>query len=195
MSTIVAIETPSGVAIAGDTRVVDDGTVSSDQFQRVFDLKGVGVGVAGEPAAIQEFWRSFEVALRDRGLESGDAPDVDAVARITAREAEKAGVDAVVGARDADGAASLREVSGGGRVLEADAVALGSGRQVALGVLEALDTEKAASDPERAVRNALETVRTQDADTGGEIDVWTLGSADRIERDVRGSEKEKEAEE
>lgn len=94
MSTVVAIETPTGVAIAGDTRVVDGGTVSSDRFQRVFDLGGVGIGVTGKSAAVQEFWRSFEVALRDRGLEISDTPDIDAVARIAARETEKASVDA-----------------------------------------------------------------------------------------------------
>ncbi|SDF81768.1 proteasome beta subunit [Halorubrum xinjiangense] len=195
MSTVVAIETPTGVAIAGDTRVIDGGAVSSDQFQRVFDLSGVGVGVAGESAAVREFWRSFEIALRDRGLESGDAPGVDAVARMTARETENAGVDAVVGALDADGAASLRRVSGDGRVLEADAVALGTGSRVALGLLEALDEEEAASDPERAVRDVLETVIAKDVDTGGDVDVWTLGSAARIERDGRDLENEEEAEE
>ncbi|RAW44615.1 hypothetical protein DQW50_13360 [Halorubrum sp. 48-1-W] len=123
MSTVVAIETPTGVAIVGDTRVVDGGTVSSDRFQRVFDLGGVGIGIAGKSAAVQEFYRSFEVALRDRGLEISDTPDIDAVARIAARETEKASVDAVVGARDAD--------------------------------------------------------------TGGEVDVWTIESADRITPDVR----------
>ena len=195
MSTVVAIETPTGVAIAGDTRVADEGAVSSDRFQRVFDLGGVGIGVAGDSAAVQEFWRSFEVALRDHGLESGDTPDVDAVGRITARGAEKASVDVVVGACDADGVASLREVSADGRVLDDDTVALGDGDAVALGdgdavaldVLETLDAEQAANDPAAAVRNVLERVMERDADTGGEVDVWTIESADRITPDVRRS--------
>lgn len=192
MSTVVAIEAPTGVAIAGDTRVAYDGTASSDRFQRVFDLRGVGIGVDGESAEVQEFWRSFETALRDRGLETGDAPGVDAVARITARETQKAGVNAVVGARDADGIARLRKVSADGRVIDDDAVALGGRNAVAFGV-EALGAERAGNDPAAAVRNVLETMMERDVATGGEVDVWTLASADRIERGARDIEREEEA--
>ncbi|WP_050032421.1 20S proteasome subunit A/B [Halorubrum halophilum] len=192
MSTVVAIETPTGVAIAGDTRVVDGEAVSSDQFRRVFGLDGVGVGVVGESGAIQQFRRQFEVDLRDRGLRSGDAPDIDAVARIAARETQEAGVDAVIGARDADGAASLREVASDGRVLEGGKIALGSGRKVALGLLEALDADEMTNDPAAAVRSVLETVTERDVTTGGEVTVWVLGSADQIEQDVRRSGEEAE---
>jgi len=192
MSTVVAIETPAGVAIAGDTRIVDGDAVSSDQFRRVFGLRGVGVGVVGEAGAVQQFRRQFEVELRDRELRSDNAPEIDPVARIAAREAQEAGVDAVIAARDADGNASLREVASDGRMLEGDTVALGSGRGMGTGLLEAIDTDEAATDPAAAVRDVLETVIERDVDTGGEVSVWTLGSADRIEKDVRRSEEEGE---
>jgi proteasome beta subunit len=188
MSTVVAIETPTGVAIAGDTRLVDGDAVSSDRFRRVFGLRDVGVGVMGESGAVGEFRRRFEAELRERGLRSGNAPDIDAVARIAARETEESGVDAAVGARGDDGTAGLREVASDGRVLEGGTVALGSGREVALGLLEALDADDAAADPADAVRNVLETVMERDAETGGEVNVWVLGSADEIEKDVRRSE-------
>lgn len=45
--------------------------------------------------------------------------------------------------------------------------------------------DEAANDPATAVRNVLETVMERDVDTGGEIDVWTLGSADQAEQGVR----------
>lgn len=175
MSTVVAVETPTGVAIAGDTQVTDGESVSSDGFQRVFDVRGVGVGVVGESGAIQQFRQWFDVAIQDRGFEGSDAPDIDAIARIAARATQRAGVDAVVGARDDDGAVSLREVGSDGRVLDSGEVALGTGSEVAIGLLEALDMEEAANDPAAAVRNVLKTVMERDADTGGEIDVWTLG--------------------
>ncbi|WP_418285262.1 20S proteasome subunit A/B [Halorubrum sp. DTA46] len=193
MSTVVAVETPTGVAIAGDTRAVDGESVSSDQFQRVFDVRGVGVGVVGESGAVQQFRQWLDVAIQDRGFEGNDTPDIDAIARIAAREAQRASVDAVVGARDADGAASLRKVGSDGRVLETGEVALGTGDAVALGLLEALDPDEAATDPAAAVRNVLETVMERDADTGGEVDVWTLGSADRTKEGVRRFEEEGEA--
>jgi len=85
MSTVVAVETPTGIAIAGDTQVVDGESVSSDQFQRVFDVRGVGVGVVGESGAVQQFRQWFDVALQDRGFEGDDTIDIDAVARIAAR--------------------------------------------------------------------------------------------------------------
>jgi len=134
MSTVVAVETPTGIAIAGDTQVVDGESVSSDQFQRVFDVRGVGVGVVGgESGAVQQFRQWFDVALQDRGFEGDDTIDIDAVARIAARETERAGVDAVVGAHDDDGAASLRQIASDGRVLDSGVAALGTGSAVALG--------------------------------------------------------------
>jgi proteasome beta subunit len=193
MSTVVAVETPTGVAIAGDTRVVDGETVSSEKFQRVFDLKGVGVGAVGEPGAVQQFRQWFEVALKDHGLERDENPDIDTVAHIAARETERAGVDAVVGTRDDDGAASLRQVASDGRILDSDVVALGTGSGVALGLLEALDTDEAAADSAEAVRSVLETVMERDVDTGGEVDVWTLGSAEpKVEQGVRRFEEGEE---
>jgi len=185
MSTVVAVETPTGIAIAGDTQVVDGESVSSDQFQRVFDVRGVGVGVVGESGAVQQFRQWFDVALQDRGFEGDDTIDIDAVARIAARETERAGVDAVVGAHDDDGAASLRQIASDGRVLDSGVAALGTGSAVALGLLEALDMDEAANDPAAAMRNVLETVMERDVDTGGEIDVWILGSADQAEQGVR----------
>jgi len=88
-------------------------------------------------------------------------------------------------ARDDDGAASLRQIASDGRVLDSGVAALGTGSAVALGLLEALDMDEAANDPATAVRNVLETVMERDVDTGGEIDVWTLGSADQAEQGVR----------
>ena len=178
MSTVVAIETPTGVAIAGDTRIVDGESVSSDGFQHVFEVRGVGVGVVGEPGAVQQFRQRLDVAIQDRGFEGNNDPDIDVVARIAAREAKRAGVDVAVGARDDDGAPSLREVGSDGRVLDNSEIALGTGSAVALGLLEALDTDEAANDPTAAVRDVLQTVIERDTETGGEVDVWTLGGED-----------------
>ena len=185
MSTVVAVETPTGVAIAGDTLVSDGEAVSSDGFQRVFDVRGVGVGAVGETGAVQQFRQRFDVALQDREFEGEDPSDIDAVARIAAREAERVDVDVVVGARDADGAASLRQVGSDGRVLDNSEIALGTGSAVALGLLEALDAGEAANDPTAAVRDVLETVMERDANTGGEVDVWTLGNEAQITEGVR----------
>ncbi|EMA64269.1 20S proteasome A and B subunits [Halorubrum lipolyticum] len=195
MSIVVAVETSTGVAIAGDTRIVDGEAVSSHQFRRVFDLGGVGVGVGGESGAVQQFRQRFETALRERGPERDDSLDVDAAARLAARVTRRAGVDAVVAARADGGAAGLRHVAADGRVLDSDEVALGTGSRIVLGLPEALAPEastpgEATDDPAAVARNALETAIERDVDTGGELDVWSLGSADRTERGVRRFESE-----
>jgi len=181
MSTVVAVET-----LSPETQVVDGESVSSDQFQRVFDVRGVGVGVVGESGAVQQFRQWFDVALQDRGFEGDDTIDIDAVARIAAgRETESGRRRRGRRARRRRGAASLRQIASDGRVLDSGVAALGTGSAVALGLLEALDMDEAANDPATAVRNVLETVMERDVDTGGEIDVWTLGSADQAEQGVR----------
>jgi len=55
---------------------------------RVRRQGGVGVGVVGESGAVQQFRQWFDVALQDRGFEGDDTIDIDAVARIAARETE-----------------------------------------------------------------------------------------------------------
>lgn len=176
MGTVLAVEGRDGVVIAGDSRDVDDGTVTSERVQRVFDLDGVGAGVVGEVSDIQEFRRQLDAELRSRRLEPGDAVDIDEVARIAARQARRASVDAVVASREAAGHARLREVGSDGRVLSDSPVALGSGAAVALGRLEAIDLDAGVDEVASSVRDVVATTMERDTDTGGEVDVWTLAS-------------------
>jgi YegS/Rv2252/BmrU family lipid kinase len=193
MGTVLAVEGRDGVVIAGDSRDVDDGTVTSERVQRVFDLDGVGAGVVGEVSDIQEFRRQLDAELRSRRLEPGDAVDVDEVARIAARQARRASVDAVVASRDGDGRARIREIGSDGRVLSDTPVALGSGAAVALGRLEAMDLDAGVDEVASSVRDVVATAMERDTDTGGEVDVWTSshdvgGSTTRASsRDAGGS--------
>lgn len=173
MGTVVAIESDRGVAIAGDTRAVDGGTVTGEHDSRVFDLGTAAVGAVGDPGDLQEFRRQVEAELQGERLERDDDPGIEELARMAARHARAANVDAVVAGRDRDGTARLREVGSDGAVLEATEVALGSGVQVAYGQLEDLDTDP-AGEVGATARAVVETVVERDTATGGDVEVRTL---------------------
>lgn len=177
MGTVVAIATETRVAIAADSLAVDGDTVTGEGVGRVFEFDSVGGGAVGDPGDVQEFQRQLESAVQSRELERGKPVDVDSLARIAARQASNANVDAVVGARDADGVARVREVGSDGRVMENDRVALGTGAQVALGRLESFGDDLEAGAVAETAREVLETVADRDTKTGGEIVVWSLDDA------------------
>ncbi|PSP40348.1 20S proteasome subunit A/B [Halobacteriales archaeon QH_2_66_30] len=173
MGLVVALESEPGVAIAGDARVTEDGTVRSEERRRVFDFGTVGVGAVGDGGALDQFQHRFGTALRSREFEVEQGPDIEGVARIAARQAEHASVDAAVAARDADGTPRLREVGAAGEILDGPAVALGGGTAPALGRLESV-SPTGIDDLVAAVRDVVGTVAQRDADVGGDVEVWTL---------------------
>jgi len=176
MGTVVAIETQGGVAVAGDSRVVDDGTVTNRTIERVFRVDSGIAGVAGSAGDVQAFRRSLDAELARERLDGGDDADVTALAHAAARHAADAGVDVAVAGRDADGVARLREVRADGSVLDATSVALGSGAEIAYGRLEAVDPDRGVDDLGSTVRGIVEAVIERDTDSGGEVDVQTLGA-------------------
>jgi proteasome beta subunit len=181
MATVVAVEVPDGVVVAGDRRATDGGTVASDALERVFGVGSAGAGVAGDPAAVQAFRRHFERELRSEELQRGSDLDAESVAGIAARESERAGVSAAVAARDRAGVARLREVGADGRVLPEQTVALGSGAALALGRLEATPFDGDVEETTALLREILAAVAERDAATGDTVDVWTLATADRTD--------------
>jgi proteasome beta subunit len=173
MGTVVALETECGVAIAGDTRSSRNGTVESGERRRVFDFGTVGVGVVGDGSAIEQFQHRFGATLRSREFETGREPTIETAAGVGAHQAEHANVDAAVAARDADGTPRLREVRADGAVLDGPRVALGSGATVALGRLNST-APSGVDELAAAVRTAVAAASERDAQTGDDVDVWTL---------------------
>lgn len=178
MGTVVGIESDGGAVVAGDTRVAEDGSVTSEGGRRVFDLGDVGAGATGDPGDVQAFGRRLDAALREREHDADDAVEVDVVARIASTVAEETGVEAVVAARDGEGVARVRRVGPDGGVLEGPTVALGSGAAVALGRLAAADLAVDVAATEALAREILAAVAQRDAETGSDLDVWTLANDD-----------------
>lgn len=178
MGTVVGLEVTGGVAIASDTGVTEDGVVTSEGIRRIFEFDSMMAGAAGSPGRVQTFGRRLEAELRTQEIEHGSGIDLEKLARIAARESERAGVDAIVAAPDTEGIVRLREIGADGRVLSSPTVALGSGAAIALGQLETLELDLDVNGAADAARKVLRMVRERDSGTHGEIDVRTIANDD-----------------
>jgi proteasome beta subunit len=178
MGTVIAIESEGGVVIAGDSRETRGGTVRSDSVKRVFDLGGAGTGAVGDAGDVDEFGRRLAEEVRRRKLETDRDPEIGWVARAAAEVATETGVEAVVGASDEEGVPRVRQVGSDGSVLGDTTVALGSGAQLAIGHLEDADLGLTLEETATLAREVMDTVENRDTETGGDVDVWTLATAE-----------------
>jgi|AntRauTorcE11897_2_1112592.scaffolds.fasta_scaffold00008_140 proteasome beta subunit len=177
MSTVLALASEGGVAIAGDKQASDDGTVTSRNVERVFQIEGSGVGAVGQPADVQRFRRELEAELRQIRLQTDDEVDIDKRARIAGRLADQSDVAAVIAGYDADGIARLREIRPDGGIFDQSTVALGDGAELAAGQLETVEPGLDIDALVTTVTEILGRVATRDVTTGDELEVWSLPHA------------------
>lgn len=176
-----------GAVVGSDRRTTGDGTVTGDSLRRLVVVDGAAAVAAGDPGSVEAFLGRVERAVREHRTREGEPPGVGRLARVAADEAEAAGVEAVVVARDDGGAAALRAATADGGVLADRVVAFGTGAPVALGRLEGLPEDADLDAAEAAVREALERAADRDSETGETVDVWRLADADAdSEDDVEG---------
>lgn len=175
MSTIVGVETDRGVALAADTASVTEGTVGG-AVDRVFEFEAAGAAAVGDPGDVATFGRQLRSELDRERLERDRTVDADRVARVAADVAEAAGVEAIVAGRDDGGSARLRTVDSDGAVLETSVAASGTGARIALGLLE--DSADRDDDPEERARTVIASVAERDAETGDDVDSYSVESRD-----------------
>lgn len=175
MSTIVGVECDGGAVIAADTALVRDGRVESTSKRRLFDFADAAAAAVGDD--VDEFGRRLDAEVRGHRTEHGEAISIDRLARIAADIAAETGVEAVVTARDDDGAARIRAIDRAGGVIEDAYAARGSGAAAALGQLEAVDLDVGLDDAEATLREVLSAVAERDAGTGENVDTWRLADA------------------
>lgn len=173
MSTIVGVESDGAVALAADRGNVTDGT-KTGSVDRLFEFETAAAVAVGDPGSVDSFGRRLEAELDRERLERDRDVDVDRLVRMAADIASEENVEAIVAARDGDGAAALRSVDSHGAVLDDTVAAFGSGTQVALGILESETFDDEPAGLEDHVREVLATVAERDAETGEDIDSWSL---------------------
>lgn len=173
MSTIVGVESDGAVALAADRGNVTDGT-KTGSVDRLFEFGTAAAVAVGDQGSVDSFGRRLEAELDRERLERD--VDVGRLVRMAADIASEENVEAIVAARDDDGAAALRSVDSHGAVLDDTVAAFGSGTQVALGILESETFDDEPSGLEDHVREVLATVAERDADTGDDIASWSLSA-------------------
>lgn len=175
MSTVIGFECSGGTVVAGDRLAVRGGRVVGRDRPHVFDFAGdeSACGAAAVGEGLDTFERRVDADLRAYRIEYGE-PTLDTVARIITAIAEATGVDAIVVARDEEGEAHVRTVDRDGSVLGEAFAARGTGRDLALGRLEAADRDVAVEEAASLARDVLETVAERDPQTGEDIDVYCL---------------------
>lgn len=174
MATIVGIEVDGGVAIAGDRRLTQGGTVQSGSKEHVFDLGEVGAAAVGESGGIDEFRRRLEAEVRDHETQHGDPMELTRLASVASDVAAEEGVEAIVAGRDDSEIARIRGVDSDGGVTTDAVIAKGSGAQFTLGVLESADRSISLDSAEDLLRDALDAAADRDTDTGEDVDAYRL---------------------
>lgn len=176
MATIVGFECDGGAVLAADRTLVRDGSVVSRDADHIFDFDGLGAAAVDASRGLDTFQRELDAALREFRLGRGD-PGLAVIERLVAEAATEADADALVVARDDDGAARVRAVYRDGSVLDDPLAAMGSGAAAALGALESADCDVSIDEAEDLAREVLGAVAERDAATGEEVDVWRLANA------------------
>lgn len=177
MATVLGIRCAEGAVLAGDRRVTNDDTVTSNEGRRVFDYDDAGAAIVGDVGRIEEFDRRFGTDLDGDRHDRDEPAHIDRIARIASDLTGEIGVDGLVVGRDSAGEVGLREVGSDGLVLASEVSALGTGASVAFGPLEEADTDRGLDDVESLARETLSIVAQRDPDTGTDVDVLRFENA------------------
>ena len=174
MATIVGIEVDGGAVIAGDRQLTQGGTVQSRSKRHVFDFGDVGAAAVGESGGVDEFERRLESEVSDHETRQGDPMTITRLANLASEIAEDEGVEAIVAGHDDREVARVRGIGSDGGVLTDATLALGSGAQVAVGILEGADRDISLDAGEELLRDTLDTVAERDTGTGDDVDTFRL---------------------
>ncbi|MXR22209.1 hypothetical protein [Halobacterium bonnevillei] len=174
MGVVVAIDADGGAVLASDTLAVDDGRVTSENAEQLFEFDGAIVGAVGDRGDVDEFARTVQGELQQVDVETGTDLDVGRLGRIAASAAADVGVEALVAGRDDVGDASVRRVGTSGDLVSVTTGALGSGSAVALGFLEGKDPPESLSDAVELARESVQAAQDVDVETGGDVEAVTL---------------------
>lgn len=178
--TLVGVATRAGVLLAADTRTSQGTVVRSERVQKLAQVHPTAaMGSPDHLGVMQSFVRTIRLEADRYETERGDPmtlPELSTVAAEKLRAKSEAGTF-VLGGVDDDGPHVFCLCPDGG-VLEDESVVVGSGREVAAGVLEA-DTMDSLTMAEarRVAGRALSSSAERDALTGVGVRVAEITAA------------------
>ncbi|SFC36360.1 proteasome endopeptidase complex, beta component Threonine peptidase. MEROPS family T01A [Halobiforma haloterrestris] len=167
--TLVALASRDGVLMAADTRVSDGTVVTGERARKLEKVHPTAaMGSADGLGSVRSIVRAVRSAADRYESERGRPMTMPALGNAAAAEirSESDAGAFVLGGVDDDGPQVFHLHPDGG-VFEEDHVAIGSGREVAAGVLEAETTDSLAmTEAREIVARALESGAERDTGTG-----------------------------
>lgn len=180
-ATTVGVKGAEGVALASEKRLSYGNFVVSKNAQKVFQLtKNAGAACAGLVSDMQGLIREAKALINLYILENGKLPSVNTVAKVLSNYLFGSRffpyfTETVVGGVDSTGA-HIYVLDPLGSIIEDDFTAVGSGAEIAAGVLETW--YKPGSSFEEISELAIKAVRagaSRDAASGNGIDILVIG--------------------
>lgn len=183
--TLLGLTTSDGVLVAADTRRSRENVVNSEDVQAIYQVHPTAVlGSTGNPGAVQSFVRTIK-AEADRYETSKDEPmGIPTLATVAVRELRERSMPDVTfllgGVDDSSHVFTLSREEG---VLEDAYAAIGSGRAVVYGALDAEAPQSPSmAEARRIAGRAIESAAERDIRTGGGVQVAEI-SDDGVEID------------
>ncbi|MEZ0345407.1 MAG: archaeal proteasome endopeptidase complex subunit beta [Infirmifilum sp.] len=178
--TTVGIKVADGVVLAAEKRVTYGLYLMSKSGKKVYRiLDRMGLASAGLMADMQTLARIIEFEMRIYELDAGISPSVWTAAKLLSyilygRRLFPYFAEMVIGGLDENGS-HLYSLDPIGAIIEDDYIALGSGTQLAISIIEnnyspSMDIEAA----ENLAVKAIEAAMRRDAASGDGIDVLTI---------------------
>ena len=179
-ATAVGIRAKEGVVLAADKRVTYGFTLMSRAGKKVFKITDrVGMASAGFIADMQTIAKNIAAEIKLYELESGFPISVYSAAKLMSmilysRRLLPYLIETIVGGVD-EGGPHVYILDPIGAVIEDDYAALGTGSQVAIGIIEegykgGISLKDAEGLAERAIRAAF----SRDAASGDGIDILSI---------------------
>ena len=178
--TLVGLATRDGVLLAADTRTSQGTVVRSERVQKLAQVHPTAaMGSTDHLGVMQSFVRTIRLEADRYETDRGDPMTLPELSTVAAEKlrAESESVTFVLGGVDADGSHVFCLRPDGG-VLEDEFVAVGSGQEIATGVLEAEATDSLPmAEARRVAGRALASSAERDALTGVGVRIAEITTA------------------
>lgn len=192
--TLVGLTAADGVLLAADTRTSRGTVVSSDQVSKLVPVHPTAaMGSTADLGAARTFIRRLRAEVDRYELERGEPPSIAALGTAAVEELRSGSAPQsafLLGGVDGGGAHVLRLSRDEGAVEDAY-VAVGSGREIAYGVIDDAAGESfSMAEARRVAARAIEAAVERDVLTGGgihfaevtesDVDIQTFRSIDDL---------------
>lgn len=188
--TTVGIKTSDGVVLVAEKRVAYGFYLMSRAGKKVFRiLDRMGIASAGLMADMQTLSRILEAEMKLYELDSGMSPTVWTAAKLLSavlygRRLFPYYAEVIVGGIDETGA-HLYSLDPIGAIIEEDYVAMGSGAQLAISVIEtAYSKDMKIDEAEKLAIKVIDAAMKRDIASGDGIDILVIMKDNVVEKSL-----------